>query len=109
MSCVHLRQLFQLCEENELKFSGGDLVHVVCKQCQLEEVCPSLLVEEYEADHADNGKCLDEIKHWNGLTEAQKSEADAVAKRDEGSNAWAVGDKPACEAAYKQAIILATD
>lgn len=61
------------------------------------------------ADHADNGKCLDEIKHWNSLTEAQKSEADAVAKRDEGSNAWAVGDKPACEAAYKQAIILATD
>ena len=62
-----------------------------------------------EADHSDNGKCLDEIKHWNSLTEAQKSEADAVAKRDEGSNAWAVGDKSACEAAYKQAIILATD
>tara|TARA_B100001248_G_scaffold183281_1_gene139562 strand:+ start:411 stop:650 length:240 start_codon:yes stop_codon:yes gene_type:complete len=61
------------------------------------------------ADHADDGKCLDEIKHWNGLTESQKSEADAVAKRDEGSNAWAVGDKSACEAAYKQAIILATD
>ena len=62
-----------------------------------------------EADHSDNGQCLDEIKHWNSLTEAQKSEADAVAKRDEGSNAWASGDKSACEAAYKQAIILATD
>ncbi len=61
------------------------------------------------ADHSDDGKCLDEIKHWNGLTEAQKSESDAVAKRDEGSNAWASGDKSACEAAYKQAIILATD
>ena len=61
------------------------------------------------ADHADNGKCLDEIKHWNGLTEAQKSEADAVAKRDEGAGHWVSGDKAACEAAYKQAIILATD
>ncbi len=62
-----------------------------------------------EADHSDNGKCLDEIKHWNGLTEGQKSEADAVAKRDEGSNNWAMGKKSECEAAYKQAIILATD
>jgi len=62
-----------------------------------------------EADHSDNGKCLDEIKHWNGLTEAQKSQTDAVAKRDEGSNHWAQGDKADCEADYKQAIILATD
>ncbi len=62
-----------------------------------------------EADHSDNGKCLDEIKHWNGLTESQKSEADAVAKRDEGSNNWAMGKKPECEAAYKEAITLATD
>ena len=62
-----------------------------------------------DADHSDNGKCLDEIKHWNGLTEAQKSEADAKAKRDEGTNAWASGDKEACETAYTQAITLATD
>ena len=62
-----------------------------------------------EADHSDNGKCLDEIKHWNSLTESQKKESDAVAKRDEGTNAWASGDKSACEAAYKSAITLATD
>ena len=62
-----------------------------------------------DADHSDNGKCIDEIKHWNGLTEAQKSEADAVAKRDEGSTHWAQGQKSECEADYKQAIILATD
>ena len=62
-----------------------------------------------EADHEDNGKCLDEIKHWNGLTDAQKSETDAIAKRDEGSTHWAQGDKADCEADYKQAIILATD
>ena len=62
-----------------------------------------------DADHSDNGKCLDEIKHWNGLSDAQKSEADAVAKRDEGSTHWAQGQKSECEADYKQAIILATD
>tara|TARA_B100000424_G_scaffold255071_1_gene233707 strand:+ start:97 stop:351 length:255 start_codon:yes stop_codon:yes gene_type:complete len=62
-----------------------------------------------EADHSDNGKCLDEIKHWNTLTGDQKSEADAVAKRDEGAGHWVSGDKAACEAAYKQAIVLATD
>ena len=78
------------------------------KHLLLTAVC-CVFIGSAAADHSDNGKCIDEIKHWNGLTEAQKSEADAVAKRDEGSNAWAVGDKPACEAAYKQAIILATD
>jgi len=62
-----------------------------------------------DADHSDNGKCLDEIKHWNGLTNAQKKEADAVVKRDEGANAWATGDKEACETAYTEAITLATD
>ena len=49
MTCVHLRKLFQLCEDNDLKFSSGELVHIVCKQCQLEETCPSLLIDEYEA------------------------------------------------------------
>ena len=53
MTCVHLRKLFQLCEDNDLKFSSGELVHIVCKQCQLEETCPSLLVDEYEAAHPD--------------------------------------------------------
>ena len=61
------------------------------------------------ADHSDNGKCLDEIKHWNSLTSAQQEQADAKAKRNEGTNAWASGDKEACETAYTQAITLATD
>ena len=61
------------------------------------------------ADHSDDGKCLDEIKHWNSLSGAQKNEADAKAKRDEGTNQWAQGNKEACETAYTEAIILATD
>lgn len=45
MSCVHLKKLFQLCEEHQIEFSSGDLVHIVCKQCQQQEVCPARSVE----------------------------------------------------------------
>ena len=62
-----------------------------------------------EADHSDNGKCLDEIKHWNSLSDAEKEQADAKAKRDEGTMHWTKGEKSECEVDYKQAIILATD
>jgi len=62
-----------------------------------------------EADHSDDGKCLDEIKHWNSLTKSQKAESDAKDKANEGATHWAQGDKAECEADYKQAIILATD
>jgi hypothetical protein len=49
MTCVHLKQLYQLCQENHLRFSGSDLVHIVCQQCGEQEVCPSVLSDEYEA------------------------------------------------------------
>ena len=55
MPCVHLRQLFELCDENELRFSSSDLVHIVCKQCEKEEVCPSVLLDQFETDHAEAG------------------------------------------------------
>jgi len=51
MTCVHLQQLYQLCQQNDLKLSSTDLIHVVCKQCDKEEVCPSTLAEEYEQRH----------------------------------------------------------
>jgi len=53
MTCVHLRQLFELCDENELRFSSSDLVHIVCKQCQRQEVCPSVLLDEYKSRHPE--------------------------------------------------------
>ena len=54
--CVHLRQLYQLCQESQLKLSSSDLIHVICKQCQKEEVCPSVLMEEYEERHQEPPK-----------------------------------------------------
>ena len=58
-----------------------------------------------EADHSDNGQCLDEIKHCNSIANAADN-ADAKALRDEGSNFWAQGKKSECEAKYKAAIEL---
>ena len=52
MTCIHLQQLYQLCQKNDLKLSSSDLIHIVCKQCNKEEVCPSVLAAEYDSDHA---------------------------------------------------------
>lgn len=49
MPCVHLRQLIQLCEEHHLKVGGSDVVHLVCEQCGQQEVCPDIMIDEYDA------------------------------------------------------------
>lgn len=48
MPCVHLQQLYQLCRDSQVKLSSAELIHIVCRQCNQEEVCPSLLFEQYE-------------------------------------------------------------
>ncbi|MFV1967696.1 MAG: hypothetical protein ACC628_19880 [Pirellulaceae bacterium] len=53
MTCVHLQRLYQLCEENSVKLSSSDLIHIVCLKCGRQEVCPSTLSDEYEARKAD--------------------------------------------------------
>jgi hypothetical protein len=50
MTCVHLRKLYELCEQNDIKLSSAELVHVVCTQCGQKEVCPSMLMDEVEWD-----------------------------------------------------------
>jgi len=64
MACVHLKKLYQLCQEEGLRISGSDLIHFACDQCNVKEVCPSTLVEipesgdescdEPEGSHACN-------------------------------------------------------
>lgn len=46
MACSHLRKLYQLCQEQKLFFSASDLVRIVCKECDAEEVCPTSLTTE---------------------------------------------------------------
>lgn len=54
MICVHLKELYSLCEQQELRFGGSDLIRIVCKQCEHEETCPSMLMEDYEAAHPED-------------------------------------------------------
>lgn len=49
MTCTHLRQLYDLCQQHDVKLSGADLVHFVCHQCGEVDVCPSALWDELEA------------------------------------------------------------
>jgi hypothetical protein len=50
MTCIHLRELYQLCQSENLKLSSSDLIHIVCQQCGEQEVCPSLLTKESPKD-----------------------------------------------------------
>lgn len=54
MACNHLKQLFQLCHEHDMRFSGTDLVRIVCRECGSQEVCPSSLVGEAELTEIDD-------------------------------------------------------
>jgi NAD(P)H-hydrate repair Nnr-like enzyme with NAD(P)H-hydrate dehydratase domain len=49
MPCVHLRELYHLCAQHDLKLAGSDLIRIVCQQCGVQEVCPSVMLDEYEA------------------------------------------------------------
>ena len=49
MSCKHLQQLYTLCAQHDLKLSATDLIRVTCQQCGEVEVCPSVLMDEYDA------------------------------------------------------------
>jgi len=54
MTCVHLKQLYDLCVKEDLKLGGTDLIRIVCNQCGEQDVCPSMLMEEYEAQHPED-------------------------------------------------------
>jgi len=54
MPCIHLSQLIQLCEQSQVRLSSSDLIHIVCKQCEKQEVCPSALLDDYEPDSSQS-------------------------------------------------------
>ena len=53
MSCVHLKKLYELCAKEELRIGATDLVRLVCTQCGEQEVCPNMLMENYEATNPE--------------------------------------------------------
>jgi hypothetical protein len=54
MPCRHLRELFEVCREHQLRLSSSDLIRIVCPACGVSEECPSVLCEEYENRHRDD-------------------------------------------------------
>ena len=59
MPCDHLRQLYKLCQEQDLKLGGSDLIRIVCRQCGEQEVCPSTLIEMDENDSVQSQSKVD--------------------------------------------------
>ena len=53
MTCKHIKELYDICESNNMRLSSTDLIRIVCPQCGEEEVCPSVLCDEYETKHTD--------------------------------------------------------
>jgi hypothetical protein len=53
MPCKHLTELYQYCQTHNLKLSSTDLIRIVCPECGVEEVCPSVLSAEYESRHPE--------------------------------------------------------
>ncbi len=51
MTCKHLKDLFEICQRHQLRLSSTDLIRIVCPSCGVEEECPSVLFEEYDAKH----------------------------------------------------------
>jgi hypothetical protein len=56
MPCKHLKELYDICQAHDLKLSSTDLIRIVCPTCGVEEVCPSVLCDEYDTRHADNSE-----------------------------------------------------
>ena len=54
MTCVHLRKLYQLCQEEDLRLGGADLIRIVCHQCGEQQVCPSALMDELDSDGGES-------------------------------------------------------
>lgn len=54
MVCTHLRELYDLCEKHQLRLGGSDLIRIICKQCNHEETCPSVFIDEYESTHGED-------------------------------------------------------
>lgn len=56
MACVHLVKLYQLCQQEGIRIGGPDLIHLVCEQCGEKEVCPSVLMDEYDAQPGEGNQ-----------------------------------------------------
>ena len=50
MPCTHMKKLYQLVDQYDMKLASSDLIRVLCPHCQVEETCPSRMMDEPEID-----------------------------------------------------------
>jgi hypothetical protein len=67
MPCVHLLELYELCEKHDLQIASTDAIRVVCKQCNEQDICPSSLTD---------GEQVLELPHDNSTNRASTGNAD---------------------------------
>ena len=61
MPCVHLKELYELCEKHDLQIASPDAIRIVCRQCQEQDMCPSSLTDGHEVieiPHDDSSKTV---------------------------------------------------
>lgn len=47
MTCVHLRELYQLVEKHDIKLGSSDLIRIMCPHCGVQETCPAKHMDEF--------------------------------------------------------------
>jgi predicted RNA-binding Zn-ribbon protein involved in translation (DUF1610 family) len=78
MTCVHLKELFRVCETHQLRITGNEMVRIVCPQCGLEEVCPSVYTLEYDKRHDDDAEPQSPSAKADNVTDSDASD-DSIA------------------------------
>jgi hypothetical protein len=64
MTCVHLRRLYAMCQENDLRLAGSDLIHIICRECGEKEVCPSEMMDQLPDDQDDPPQTEQGANDW---------------------------------------------
>ena len=67
--CHHLKELYQLCESNQIRIGSSDLVRITCRKCDEVETCPSVLMDEYDAHDAGHEESTDSTAADSTATE----------------------------------------
>ena len=52
MTCKHLKELYEVCQQHQIRLGSAELIRIVCPQCGVEEECPSVYTSEYDARQA---------------------------------------------------------
>ena len=46
MVCEHLRELYKLCLNQQIRLGSSDLIRIVCRQCGHQDECPTNLRDD---------------------------------------------------------------